>query len=442
MKKVLMLAYFYPPSGGAGVQRTIKFAKYLPEFGWLPQVVAGTGSGSQFHQDPELVREVASVRRYDVQFFPFEKKINTICQSPVGRWARVALSAWMKAATRTLSAAIEKDRPDILFVTTSPFPAAKAAAETSKKYGIPWVLDMRDPWALDPICRYPTKLHYFLELREMKNACYQADAVIMNTPGALSAVIRKFCDLNPLKFHCITNGWDANDFRLHQEAERKCCEPMKIVHTGVFHTKTAKLLERINTPLATLRHSLCEINLLTRTPNYLFAACRKLIDEKKIPVDALQFIFAGSESADDVALAKEYQLEYCVKFSGYLNHDKSINLLHQGDVLFLPLHQLSDGRNPLIVPGKAYEYMASKRPILACVPEGDTRDIVLKSGLAYVCDPSDIESIAKTIRWLVEQFKLRKSIPKLPNDGFIESFERRRLTEELAQIFEIIMAGR
>lgn len=439
MKKVLMLAYFYPPSGGAGVQRTIKFVKYLPEFGWLPQVIAGTGSGSQFHQDLGLAREVASVKRYDVRFFPFEKKINTICQSPLGRWARFPLTAWMHAATRTLSAAIEKDRPDILFVTTSPFPAAKVAAAASKKYGIPWVLDMRDPWALDPICRYPSKLHYFLELREMRKACCRADAVIMNTPGALHSVISKFSDLNPEKFHCITNGWDSNDFRLHQGLERKCCKHMTIVHTGVFHTKTAKLFDKKSTPLAKLRYSLCDINLLTRTPKYLFGACRELIDGKRIPADALQFIFAGSETAEDVALAREYQLEYCVKFSGYLNHDQSINLLYQSDVLFLPLHALQDGRNPLIVPGKTYEYIASKKPILACVPNGDARDIVLQSGLGYVCDPSDTASIAKTMLWLVEQCKSNKGIPRLPNDRFIENFERRHLTVKLVQILEKII---
>lgn len=436
MKKVLVLAYFYPPQGGAGVQRTVKFVKYLPQFDWFPIVIAGTGSGSWFHEDPVLAKEVALAKRHDIQFTCLEKKFDSILQSPVGRWMRVTFSAWLRAASKAVSAVIENENPDVLFVTTSPFPAAKVVAAASKKYRIPWVLDMRDPWALDPISRYPTKLHYLLELRAMKNACRLADAVIMNTPGALREIINNFNDLNAGKFYCITNGWDADDFRRYEGVEERGSKPMTIVHTGVFHTKAAKQFEERNSLQANLRYSLCEINLLTRTPCYLFAACRKLFDEKRIPVDALQFIFAGAGTAEDIALAKEYRLESCVKFLGYLDHDQSINILRQSDVLFLPLHMLHDAKTPLIVPGKTYEYIASKRPILACVPKGDARDIVIKSGLGYVCDPSDIDKIAETIYFLYEKYKSNHRIPVHSNDKFIDEFERRKLTENLVCIFE------
>jgi glycosyltransferase involved in cell wall biosynthesis len=96
----------------------------------------------------------------------------------------------------------------------------------------------------------------------------------------------------------------------------------------------------------------------------------------------------------------------------------------------------------LIVPGKTYEYLASKKPILACVPDSDVRDIVLNSGVGYVCDPSDTESIGKTMLWLFDQYKSNNGIPRLPNDGFIKKYERRQLTKNLVQIFENIMDRR
>lgn len=439
MKKVLVLAYFYPPQGGAGVQRTAKFVKYLSEFDWLPIVVAGTGSGSHFHEDTELAQEVKTVKRYDIQFTSLEKKLNSMLQSPLGRWMRATLFAWSQAASRKISTVIEKERPDVLFVTTSPFPAAKVVAALSEKYGIPWVLDMRDPWALDPISHYPTKLHYLLEIRDMKKACHQANAVIMNTPGALRAVINEFKLFNPDKFHCITNGWDANDFRHHEVSDKKCSKPMIIVHTGLFHTKMAWKFQKNNHLLARLRFSLAKINLLTRTPNYLFAAYRKLIDEKKLLAGSIQFVFAGSATDDDMALAKKYQLDSCVNFLGYLNHDQSIDLLHKSDVLFLPLHELHDARNPLIVPGKTFEYIASKKPVLACLPNGDARDIVLKAELGHVCDPSDTEMIATTLLDLFEQYKSGNGISVRPNEQFINKFERRNLTKNLVRIFENVI---
>jgi glycosyltransferase involved in cell wall biosynthesis len=436
MRKVLILSYFYPPIGGAGVQRTVKFAKFLPEFGFLPIVVAGRGFETGLPEDPTLLKEVTNIKTYNVHLLSIEKKLNNFLSGSLGRWTNTTLSGWMKAARRTMDEAIKEEKPDLLFVTTSPFSAARIISSIAIKYKIPWVLDMRDPWALDPISSYPTRFHFFYSLKNMKRACTQANAVIMNTPGAVLAAKKIFSDISPKKFYCIPNGWDKEDFHKIGRKINHFRKPMKIVHTGLFHTKGAIKKRKKIKAISLVNYSLSGLNLLTRTPNYLFAAYRKLIDEKKVKSNEVKFLFAGMTTEEDRTLVKNYKLESCVEFTGYLKHNQSMSLLQKADVLFLPLHEIDDNRDPLIVPGKTYEYMATGKPILACVPKGDAHDYVLKSGLGYISNPSDVDHIADVLFNLLEQHNTPAGIKTNRNDQFISKFERKRLTQKLSKVFE------
>lgn len=439
MKKALILAYFYPPIGGGGVQRTVKFVKYLPEFGYEPVVITGTGTESEFPEDTELEKEVSGVCRYDIQFSKSEKLLGSYLRGSIGRWTNTSMLCWLKAAGRTLEVVIEKEKPDILFVTTSPFPAAKVIGEVSRRFGIPYVLDMRDPWALDPITRYPTKMHYYLNLMDMRRACRRASAVIMNTPGALNAAVNAFRDIEQDKMFCITNGWDYRDFQTPRQNSNNSNKVLTIVHTGLFRTKIAKKYQQDRNPLRFLRYSVSQIDLLSRTPHYLFEAHRMLVRKNLINPKDIKCIFAGDVTEEDRELVLKHQVGDIVEFTGYLNHKQSIDLLNAADVLFLPLHELGDGKAPLIVPGKTYEYLASRKPILACVPKGDARDFVRKSGLGFACEPSDVNQIAEMILKLLEQHKSPEGIKLQPNDDFINQFERRRLTQKLADVFDYVL---
>lgn len=438
MKKVLFLAYYYSPSGGAGVQRTVKFVKYLPDFGYIPVAAAGTGGDILFPPDNELSQEVEHVKRYDIQLSKKETKFNKALKGRLGRWFRISMQAWMHAAFRTVNHAIEDEKPDLLFVTTSPFQAAKVGVWAAQKYNIPWVLDMRDPWALDPITQYSSKIHYQLELQAMKNACQHANAVVMNTPSAQQAAIKAFSEIPPAKFHCITNGWDRQDFQKCEPQDSPCKRPLTIVHTGLFHVEGAKRNSKFRLSRI-FRYSISPINLLARSPYYLFAACKKLIQEKKIEPDAIRFIFAGDATPYDRQLAEDFGLQDVTEFRGYLNHSQSIQLLFEADVLFLPLHELQNGSDPLIVPGKTYEYLASKKPILACVPKGDAYNFVHQSGLGYMCSPSNIEQISKALLFFIEHRNKNTGIPIKPNNHFIEKFERCALTKKLAELFNEVL---
>jgi glycosyltransferase involved in cell wall biosynthesis len=115
-----------------------------------------------------------------------------------------------------------------------------------------------------------------------------------------------------------------------------------------------------------------------------------------------------------------------------------VALLRNADLLFLPLHKLPAGERSRIVPGKTYEYLAAKRPILAAVPEGDARDFVVASGLGNVCAPDDVDAMAAILRGRFEE----KRAGRQPTPGpaaFYQQFERLEITAKLARGLESVI---
>ena len=176
MKKVLILAYYYPPTGGAGVQRVVKFARYLPGFGYHPAVVSGTGvrSVSYAPMDEMLSREIADVTNYPLP-----------CVQDEG----LSPSRWCELAYAKCCEVVASEKPDCVFVSVSPYYAAGVACRVAKRFDLPWILDMRDPWALDPYLAYRTRLHHWADLRADESgvcACYRGrheHAAIVGSPG-------------------------------------------------------------------------------------------------------------------------------------------------------------------------------------------------------------------------------------------------------------------
>lgn len=455
MKKVLFIAYYYPPLGGAGVQRITKFVRYLPNYGYTAVLVAGTGNeDNRTPVDDTLVTYVESATTFRVKLTEYEEYLRQFCQSKFIRSLvpGIHFKWWTTAVKRICQNAVQIEKPDIICVTVSPYSAAEAACAVARKYNIPWVLDIRDPWALDTKNYYPTWLHYQRDLRAMKKACQTADAVIMNTPRSLYALKGRFPKLSPKKSFCITNGWDNDDFekevdysKVEYEAEK-----LTIVHTGQFHTRYAIKVEPSSRKLLSnqgkniidfVKYSSSRPHFLAMTPYYFFKALRLLLDERKISEDDIQMICVGNATEYDKNLAKMFNIESMVQFTGYVGHSKSISYLASADVLFLLLFNLKNNGFPLLVSGKTYEYMASRKPILALVPPGDERDFVQKSGLGFVCDPTDVQKIAQTLLDLLHKYRSPMGIDIEPDDQFIQQFERKTLTKKLAKVFNFAISS-
>ena len=169
MRRVLFIAYHFPPLGGAGVQRSVKFARYLPEFGWEPVIVTGPGESEDIWVplDETLDGQLAE-RPLTVDRIPHAEPADTDGL----RW-RLERMAWLRSQFRQwwvngVVAIAERHRDvELIYASMNPYESGEAAAKASELLGVPWVADLRDPWALDEMLEFPTALHRAVELRRM-----------------------------------------------------------------------------------------------------------------------------------------------------------------------------------------------------------------------------------------------------------------------------------
>jgi glycosyltransferase involved in cell wall biosynthesis len=448
-RNLLYLAYFFPPRGGAAVQRSLKFAKYLPHFGWNPIVVANGGDtvthdNATKVQDPTLLRELpeGAVVRYTT-LTPDEKRSYDRAQSKLRQRLNVTdpMGWWCSPAVRLGLEMVKQHQPKAILVTMSPFSAAKCGVELKRRTGLPLIFDLRDPWALDETRIYPTRWHGSRDWVAMSKALAAADLVIMNTPQSAVSVGEEFAreirgdgdDASPSKVISITNGYDATDFG-HGNQPPAPRDVLRIVHTGMFHSELAEVWDDVLAGrgfMNKLKYPRRPINLWTRTPRYLLEAMERAVKSGAVPDGKLELVLVGEISQRDRELIEQSPVANMVKILGYRSHAESVAWLESADLLFLPNHTPLDGGPTLVVPGKTYEYLGSGRPILAMCPKGDMRDFVQSSRSGVVTTGDDAAGAAQA---LVDFYRAKQeNRPATRQDRtIVERFERRELTRKLA----------
>ena len=211
MRRVLFLAYHFPPVGGSGVQRSLAFVRYLRESGYEPVVVTGPGpaGGRWTPADPSLADDLPA----DLEVLRLGPE-----PEPAGRGGRRAerlLGLESRFARWWVEGAVAAGRRasgiDLVYASMCPFETAGAAAALSRALGRPWVADLRDPWALDELAVYPSAFHRRRELRRMRRLLGTASVVVMNTEEAARAARERFPELAG-RVSTIPNGFDASSF--------------------------------------------------------------------------------------------------------------------------------------------------------------------------------------------------------------------------------------
>lgn len=404
------MAYHFPPIGGGGVQRSLKFAKYLPDFGILPIILTGSGKaeGRWTPDDRTMLSELPT----DIP----------ICRVQDWEKDRASLVAAGEAA-------VAQYKPQCIVASMSPFQDAPIAAELSRRLRIPWIADLRDPWALDEFQVHSTRWHRAREHRKMARFLCSASSVIMNTPEAAHRFRGAFASLADKAQVSITNGYDAADFTSKTIPPR----PGKfiIVHSGYFHSEIGLHQKRHALQYRLLGRAERRVSLLPRSHFFLLQALECWRHSDPTIAENVRLICVGSLTETDRQLVQQSPVKDLVELTGYLPHSDCLNYVREADLLFLPMQKLPPGRRATIVPGKTYEYIASGRPILAAVPEGDAKDFVLQAGTGLCCGPDDVAAMVNILRsryaaWL-------SGAPALPwNRSWVERFERRCLTAELA----------
>jgi glycosyltransferase involved in cell wall biosynthesis len=426
VRRVLFLAYYFPPHGGGGVQRSVRFCQYLPENGYATTVVTGPGVDADGWAPPDDTLNERIPRGTEVVRVPgpvpppsrgrrnrLERAVRR--PDPFDRW-------WLEGATATGRAAGVD--PDLVYASMSPFGTAEAAAAIARGLGRPWVADLRDPWALDEWRVYPTTLHRRLELRRMGRVLSSADAIVMNTREAARALVARFPKLAQKRVVTIPNGFDASDFA--GPAPERSDGAFRIVHAGAVHTDpNSKAIRRL------LGGEARGLDISTRSHLVLLRAVAAALRARPELRPTLEVHLAGVIGEGDRAVLPED----VVHAHGYLPHAQTLALLRSADLLFLPMHDLPAGARSRIVPGKTYEYLGAGRPILGALPDGDARDLLVEAGNAVLCRPGDVEAMARLILEQVARAARGEPVPA-PRADVLARYERRALTTRLAAVFD------
>lgn len=418
-RNVLVIAYYFPPMGLSGVQRTLKFVKYLPQFGWQPTVLTVTPTG-YFAQDYTLLEEVHP-HHIDIERVGsldpnrlFRKK--GVVKMPSERWRKILtyLSdtffipdnkiGWKRKALKAGKALFEKKNFDLIFATAPPFTDFLIAEELSKALNKPLVLDYRDPWHEYPLKYYPTPLHKWQNYRLEKKVVHAASKIITTNRRVKELIIKRYKFLDYQDVIIIPQGYDPADFQQSPQPSLKT-NKMRITHAGVFYGD--------------------------RTPLYFLQALQKLFTEQPTLKSHIEACFVGNIHDDHINLVKSMNLEENVVMPGYLDHAHCIQYLQASDVLWLML------KNDSQSPGKLYEYFGARKPVLACVPEGFIKQTIEEAGGGMTVRPDDVDGIAKHLGELYEKFKTN-SLPK-PKEEIVLKYDRVELTNELSKIFGFLV---
>ena len=426
--RLLVITYYWPPSGGAGVQRCLKFVKHLGYFNVEPTVITVDAAEATYPvRDESLLAEVPPdvrvIRTKTSEPFESYKKLtgravpyggfanegkpgpvqqvlrfvrgNLFIPDPRRGWNRHAL-----AAVEKLLAAGEQF--DAVLTSSPPHSTQLIGLELKRRHGLRWLADLRDPWT--DIYYYKdlhhTRLAAWLDARYERQVLSQADAVLVTSPETKRLFLAKLPDLPAAKFQVLPNGYDESDFGQPSRPPREC---LRITHTGTIT-------------------ELYHIDGLLRA----VAACAAAHPD--VP---LRLRFVGQVSAQLRGQIEAVGLLPATEFIAFVPHDKSVEYLLESTVLLLAIPDVP--RNFGILPGKVFEYLAANKPILCVGPAGSDADHLLQEcGAGQALPYQDFTLMQQTLEALFTQWRLHSNLD-LPAVSH-SRYSRRGLTGELAKI--------
>jgi len=419
-REVLVVAYYFPPLGLSGVQRTLKFVKYLPQFGWQPTVLTVTPTG-YYAQDYTLLDELhpknISIERVGSLDPNRLFRHKGVVKMPSERWRKVFTFmsdlffipdnkiGWKRKAVKAASELFKKKNYDVIFSTAPPFTDFLIGLELHEKFQKPLVIDYRDPWHDYPYKYYPTPLHKLLNYKLEKKVLRASSRIIVTSRKTKELILRRFKFLQYNDITILPHGFDPADLEDDPKFHIDKSKRLQFAHAGVFYAD--------------------------RTPKHFLQAMKEVITNRPQLKDQIELVLIGNLQDEYIKMIKSLGLEGNVTITGYLDHKHCIGYLKSADILWLTLN------NDKQSPGKMYEYLGLRKPILACVPEGFVRQTLEETGSAFIVNPTDVKEIAANILQLYDLFKNNK-LPK-PEEDVVQKYNRIELTNELSKIFGFLV---
>lgn len=420
IKKVLMIAYQFPPMGGSGVQRTTKFVKYLRLFGWEPIVFTRSIKGMNL-VDYSLMKDVPE----DVKVYRTKAYDPTSLKGPLmyigkflGRKVFIPDSErlWQVMSFSSAKRVVKDEDVDVIYSTSYPYSDHLLALKLKRQFPhIPWVADFRDEWTNNPylLDNPHCKLRMNVERRMEKDVLANADYLITNTPVMLENFINNNMDIEDIhkKFCYIPNGYDQEDFK-GINFEKKPTDRFTMTYAGLLYGR--------------------------RKPDTLFEALNKLISEGKIDTKSIVVRLIGNYKMNYInALIDKYNIRAIVEVLSYMPHNECLLKMAESDVL---LHIEGNGPGAeAFYSGKIFEYMNTQRPVIAIIPpEGAAAGLIKATKIGRVSNYDDVDEIKNNIVYYYNQW-LKGEIKYEPDYNLISKYERKHLTGQLAGIFDNLL---
>ncbi len=459
---VLMVVYYFPPQGSVQVLRALKFAKYLPEFGWKP-VILSVKDILHYYNDPDLIKELPNsveiLRTSSLDpfrfmgvlknltptinphpkknveyparwiptggegggkekgncagylqgeggedvFFRFRNKFNEL-----NRWLALPDSrfGWYPFAVSQGRKAIKNQEIKMIYSSSPPNIAHLVALKLHRETGLPWIADFKDMWA-----DYPHSLPTQWHRRKMQNweekIVTHASKVIAINPAITNDFQKRYPSISPDHFQTLVHGYDPLEF---SGLVRQPYPKFTIVHTGSFYEPR-------------------------QIADYFFKAIAELLLDKPELKDKMEIILVGTLTNRQKMLMENLQLNSVIKLVGSVNRREAVQYQINADVLLL---LVGEGyRSELVLPAKTWEYFASGHPILCMAPPGVTSDLIKKHNAGIVVLPQDVTAIRKAVEDFYQQYSTNRL--SSADSSVYSQYDRRKITGELASLFTLCL---
>ena len=429
MKRVLVITYYWPPVGGSGVQRWVKFSKYLPSEGWQPIIYTpenpdmGSVDESLLADIPE---EAEIIKRRIFEPYGIYRKLTgskgqikiEAKKDGAGKksllkrfsmWVRGNFfmpdprCLWIRPSVRFLKKYLKEHPVDVIVSTGPPQSMHLIARKVSLATGIPWVADFRDPWTKIfyfkhlSLSRWAEKKHHILE----QSVLDDATAIVAVSP----LVQNDFAQATGTPVHLVTNGYDENDYLEPVSSDGN----FNVVHTGLLTAEG--------------------------NPVELWKVLGRKCGEDKAFSEKFRLILAGKTDEKVLQSIREAGLGPYLTDLGYIDHNKAVLEQRKATVLILPIRE--EPETKAILPGKLFEYLAARRPILGVgTGEGAMASVLQETQAGRIFDWDNADGITAYIDNLWNEALTGKE-PELNAD--IEKYSRRMTTRKMVELFETLV---
>ena len=432
MRRVLIITYYWPPVGGAGVQRWLKHAKYLHDYGWEPVIYTAANPDLSVRDDSllqdvqpsqevlrtavwepyDLYRKLTGAGASDAVGHGFtEGKRKKGIMQRAGMWVRANLFIpdarrfWIRPSVQFLNTYLRDNPVDIIISTGPPHTTHLIARKVHAATGISWVADFRDPWTNNdffarlPLTNWARRIHEKLELKVLQ-AATRVVTVSPSWAKEMQARSGRSVDV-------ITNGYDEDDFKKLLPVDP---QQFLVLHAGSMYTD--------------------------RNPVALWQAIARLLRDDPGMAEVLRIQLVGNIDSGVWSAARDAGVDHVVDVIGYESHAAVLQRMQHAAVLLLLLNDSPDVQGR--IPGKMFEYLAADRPVL-CIgePLGDSAGIIDDCGAGVNAHFNDTEKMAVALCDWYLHWK-QGTLPS--HSGKMQTYSRKHCAKAYAELFQQLPA--